>query len=156
MLLCLFTFKSTIHDENYSNHVSVFVIFLLSNRYQEVTFILWIHIIQKGKSIRVKLWLLLSSSESRPYLQGVPKKMSIKPNFNFQNLGGVSLGVKNNCKNFGNKKNSRLFSKILSKLTFSIRKMPKILCFYKFMVILKTENFFKCHKSQYPWICIYD
>ena len=39
-----------------------------------------------------------------PNVQGVPKKMSVKPNLEFQNLGGVFLGVKNNSKNFGNKK----------------------------------------------------
>ena len=37
-------------------------------------------------------------------VQGVPKKMSVKPNLEFQNLGGVFLGVENNSKNFGNKK----------------------------------------------------
>ena len=47
-------------------------------------------------------------------LQGVPKKMVIWKGFEFLTLGGVFLGVKNNSKNFGNKKNIRLFSKILS------------------------------------------
>ena len=60
-------------------------------------------------------------------LQGVPKKMSIKPNLEFQNLGGVFLGVKNNSKNFGNKKNSRLFSKIFIKWTLFVKKIEKIL-----------------------------
>ena len=60
-------------------------------------------------------------------VQGVPKKVSVKPNLEFQNLGGVFLRVANNSKNFGNKKNSRLFSKILSKWTLFIRKMQKIL-----------------------------
>ena len=36
--------------------------------------------------------------------QGVPKKVSVKPIFEFQTLGGVFLGVKNNSKNFGNQK----------------------------------------------------
>ena len=49
------------------------------------------------------------------HIQGVPKKVSVKPIFEFQTLGGVFLGVKNNSKNFGNKKNSRLLSKIWSK-----------------------------------------
>ena len=48
-------------------------------------------------------------------LQGVPKKIRFKPIFEFLNLGGVFLGVKNNSKNIGNKKNIRLFSRILSK-----------------------------------------
>ena len=38
------------------------------------------------------------------YLQGVPKKIWFKPIFEFLTLGGVFLGVKNNSKNFGNKK----------------------------------------------------
>ena len=37
-------------------------------------------------------------------LQGVPKKMVIRKGFEFLTLGGVFLGVKNNSKNFGNKK----------------------------------------------------
>ena len=41
--------------------------------------------------------------------------------FEFQTLGGVILGVKNNSKNFGNKKDIRLLSKILNKKTLFIR-----------------------------------
>ena len=37
-------------------------------------------------------------------------------------LGGVFLGMKNIFKNFGNKENMRLFSKILRKWTFSVAK----------------------------------
>ena len=37
-------------------------------------------------------------------LQGVPKKMGLLSSFDFLGLGGVFLGVKNNSKNFGNKK----------------------------------------------------
>jgi hypothetical protein len=48
-------------------------------------------------------------------LQGVPKRMLLLSGFEFLTLGGVFLGVKNNSKNFGNKKNIRLLSKILSK-----------------------------------------
>ena len=40
-----------------------------------------------------------------------------------------------NFKNFGGK-NIRLFSKILSKRTFFIRKIQKILCFFEFKAIL--------------------
>ena len=36
---------------------------------------------------------------------GCPKKMVIRKGFEFLTLGGVFLGVKNNSKNFGNKKN---------------------------------------------------
>ena len=38
------------------------------------------------------------------YLQGVPKKMLLLSSFEFLNLGGVFTGMKNNSKNFGNKK----------------------------------------------------
>ena len=67
--------------------------------------------------------------ESNVYLQGVPKKMVILSGFEFLTLGGVFLGVKNNSKNSGTKKDIRLFSKILSKWTLFIKKMQKILCF---------------------------
>ena len=49
------------------------------------------------------------------HLQGVPKKVWFKLNFEFLNLGRVFLGVKNNSRNFENKKNNKLLSKILSK-----------------------------------------
>ena len=38
------------------------------------------------------------------YIQGVPKKMWFKLIFEFLTMGRVFLGVKNNSKNFGNKK----------------------------------------------------
>ena len=67
-------------------------------------------------------------------LQGVPKKMSLLSGFEFLTLWGVFLGVKNNSKNFGNKKiygclpkfcvNSPCFIKVLQIssifMTFSI------------------------------------
>ena len=65
------------------------------------------------------------------YLQGVQKKMWFKPILGFLTLGGVFIGVENNSKNFENKKNIRLFSKILSKWTLFIRKMQKFWCFYE-------------------------
>ena len=46
---------------------------------------------------------------------GCPKKMVILSGFEFLTLGGVFLGVENNSKNSGNKKDIWLFSKILSK-----------------------------------------
>ena len=64
------------------------------------------------------------------YLQGVPKKIRFKPIFEFLTLGGVFLGVKNNSKNFGNKKNIRLFSKILSKWTLFYSKSSNFLDFF--------------------------
>ena len=48
------------------------------------------------------------------HLQGVPKKIIFKLIFEFLSLGGVFLGVKNNSKNFGSKRNIRFLSKILS------------------------------------------
>ena len=48
--------------------------------------------------------LMVSTSYLFQKLQGVPKKMVILSGFEFLTLGGVFLGVKNNSKNFGNKK----------------------------------------------------
>ena len=44
-------------------------------------------------------------------------------------LGGMFLGVKNNSKNSGTKKNIRLFSKILSKMTLLFSKLSHFLEF---------------------------
>ena len=66
--------------------------------------------------------------------------MLLLSSFESLTLGGVFLGLKNNLKNFGNKKNSRLFSKIFNKW------------FYEFMAMSRNENFFRWHKSQY--LCI--
>ena len=85
-------------------------------------------------------------------LQGVPKKIGILSSFEFLGLGGVFLGVKNNSKNFGNKKNIGLYSKILSKWALFIRKKQKILPFYEFMAMLRMENIFRYYKSKY--LCI--
>ena len=74
--------------------------------------------------------------------------MVILSGFEFLTFGGVFLGVKNNSKNSGNKKNIRLFSKIWSKWTLFIRKMQKNLCFYELMDMLRMENFLICHKNQ--------
>ena len=54
--------------------------------------------------------------------------MVILSGYEFLTLGGLFLGVKNNSKNSGTKKDTRLFSKILSKFCLS-KKMQKILCF---------------------------
>ena len=62
---------------------------------------------------------------------GCPKKnMWFKPIFEFLTLGGVFLGVKNNSKNFGNQKNIRLFSKILSKRTLFYSKSSNFLDYF--------------------------
>ena len=62
-------------------------------------------------------------------IQGVPKKMVILSDFEFLTLGGVFLRVKNNSKNSGTKKNIRLFSKILSKMTLLFSKLSHFLEF---------------------------
>ena len=56
-------------------------------------------------------------------------------------MGRVFLGVKNNSKNFGNKKNIRLFSKILSILTLFIKIMKKFWCFYELIAKTRMENY---------------
>ena len=62
-------------------------------------------------------------------------------------MGGVFLGVKNNSKNFENKKNYRLLSKILSKWTLFIRKRQKIMGFKDIMARLRIKkNFFNVIK----------
>ena len=73
-------------------------------------------------------------------LQGVPKKIWFKLIFEFLTMGRVFLGVKNNSKNFGNKKIIRLLSKILSKLTLFIRKMQKFWCFYELIAMSRMEK----------------
>ena len=66
-------------------------------------------------------WLLLQVSSclltghDQSHTTGCPKKMGLLSRFEFLDLGGVFLGVKNYSKNFGNKKNIGLYGKILSK-----------------------------------------
>ena len=50
-----------------------------------------------------------------PNLHGVPKKIIFKPIFEFLSMGGVFLGVKNNTKNSGSKKNIRFLNKKVQK-----------------------------------------
>ena len=78
-------------------------------------------------------------------LQGVPKKMVIRKGFEFLTLEGVFLGVKKNSKNFGNKKNIRLLSKILSKWTLFCSKSSK---FLEFLWISQFQNCKNHLKSQ--------
>ena len=81
--------------------------------------------------------------------------MGFLSNFEFLGLGGVILGVKIILRTLGTKKNIGLFSKILSKLAFFIRKMQKILPLYEFMAMLRMENIFRCHKIQYLCMQVY-
>ena len=55
----------------------------------------YLHALQKGNSCDTRL---ISD------LQGVPKKMHLLSSFELLTLGGVFSDVKNNSKNFGNKK----------------------------------------------------
>ena len=71
---------------------------------------------------------------------GCPKKMVVMSGFEFLTLGGVFLEVKNNSKNFGNKENIMLLSKILIKLTLFIRKMQKFWCFYELIAMSRMEK----------------
>ena len=76
----------------------------------------------------------------------VSQKLHLLSSFEFLTLGGVFTGVKNNSKNFGNKKNIRLFSKILSKWTLLYSKSSNFLEFswlYQFQKVknhLKSQN----------------
>jgi len=83
----------------------------------------------------------------------ISKTVIFKLIFAFLSLGGVFLGVKNNSKNFGNKKNIGLLSKILSKLTLFNGKIQKCWCFYKFIAMIRMEKKILWHKSHY--LCIY-
>ena len=89
------------------------------------------------------------------YLLGVPKKCSLSPFFSFRHWKECFRG-ENNSKNFGNKKNIRLSSKILRKWTLFVRKMKKIMWIFEFMAMLRMEIFFKWHKSQLLCRCKYD
>ena len=57
--------------------------------------------------------------------------------FEFFNLEGVFSGAKNNSKNFGTKKDMRLFSKILSKWTLFY---SNSLNFLEFLWLYKFQN----------------
>ena len=66
------------------------------------------------------------------HIQGVPKKVSVKPNLELQNLGGVFLGVKNNSKNFENKKIVGCLAKFLLNGHYLLEKLRK---FCNFMTL---------------------
>ena len=74
--------------------------------------------------------------------------MLFKLIFEFLTFGGVFLGVKNNSKNSGNKKNKRLFSKILSKWNLLYSKSSN---FLEFLLICLFKNV-KSHNNQYSYL----
>ena len=69
--------------------------------------------------------------------------MLLLSSFEFLTLGGVFTGVKNDSMNFVNKKNIRLFRKILSKWTLFIRKVQKFWCSYELLAMSRMENYFQ-------------
>ena len=73
----------------------------------------------------------------------VSQKMVIMSGFEFLISGEAFLGVKHNSKNSGNKKDIRLFSKILSKWTLFIKKMQKIFVFLRVDGHVKNGKLFK-------------
>ena len=88
-------------------------------------------------------------------LQGVPKKMVILSGFEFLTLGGVFLGVKNNSKNFGNKKNIGLFSKILSKWTLFYSKSSDLFNLYDIVHFKMSTNHSKSYYICYLYTCMH-
>ena len=56
--------------------------------------------------------MIMECTKRKNKLQGVPKKIGLLSSFEFLGLGGVFLGVKNNFKNSGMKKNIGIHSKV--------------------------------------------
>ena len=83
------------------------------------------------------------------------KKIGILSSFEFLGLWGVFLGVKNNSKNFGNKKNIWLFSKILSKWTLYYSKSSDLLNLYDFVYFQMSKNHSKSYKICYLHTCMH-
>ena len=63
------------------------------------------------------------------------------PIFDFLILGGLFSGVKKNSKNFGNKKNIGLFSKILRKWTLFVQKCRNFCNFMSLWPCLEWKTF---------------
>ena len=82
-------------------------------------------------------------------LQDVQTKMHLLSSFEFLTLGGVFLEVKNNYKNFGNKKNIGLFSKILSKWTLFCSKSSNFLEFSRLWHFQKVKNHLESLNIKY-------
>ena len=94
--------------------------------------------------------------EERRYIYRVsPKKIWFKLIFEFLTMGRVFLGVKNNSKNFGNKKNIRLFSKILSKWTLFYSKSSDLFNLYDFVHFKMSTNHSKSYNICYLYTCMH-
>ena len=85
-------------------------------------------------------------------LQGVPKKIWFKPIFEFMILEGGSLGVKNNSKNFGNKKILSCLAKFWVNGSCLVLNLPIFLSFYCFLSFKKVK--FICFKIFNIYMCI--
>ena len=82
---------------------------------------------------------------------GCPKKMVIRKGFEFLTLGGVFLGVKNNSKNFGNKKILGCLAKFWVKGPCFIENIPIFFNFHDFVSFKRSKiiwkvKIFKGHK----------
>ena len=77
------------------------------------------------------------------YLQGVPKKMWFKPIFEFMTFEGVFSGVKNNSKNFGNKKILDCLAKFWVNGPCFVQNLPFFLSFYKFVSLENVKIIWK-------------
>ena len=88
-------------------------------------------------------------------LQGVPKKIGLLSSFEFLGLGGEFLGVKNNSKNFGNKKNMGLFSKILSKWTLFYSKSSDLFNLSDFVHFKVSKNHSRTYNICYLYTCMH-
>ena len=86
-------------------------------------------------------------------LYRVSQKMGLLSSFEFLGLGGVFLGVKNNSKNFGNKKNIGLFSKILSKWTLFYSKSSDLFNLYDLVHFKMSKNHSKSCNICYLYTC---
>ena len=97
----------------------------------------------------------IRSASCRGDLQGVPKKIVILSSFEFLDLGGFFSGVKNNSKNFGNKKDIGLFSKILSKWNLFYSKSLDLFNLYDFVHFKMSKNHSKSYNICYLHTCIH-
>ena len=72
-------------------------------------------------------------------LQGVPKKIGILSSFEFFGLGGVFVGVKNNSKNFENKKILGCLAKFSVNGPCFIQNLPVFLDSHDFVSLKKSK-----------------
>ena len=95
---------------------------------------------------RPYLWMFL---EDKVKATGCPKKMWFEPIFEFLTLEGVFLGVINNSKTLGNKKDIGLLSKILSKWALFYWKSSNFLEFLWLCQSQKVKNLLKSQNIKW-------